>query len=165
MLCVSISQLTLTKLQRGACISFYLWESSIYGVAEMHDCLWVANVKSLSMLLEGHQVEDVRVVCTRKCPCKRPCVCVGDNISVQMPQIPAELGWFLRASKQPWDPACMCISICYLGVHMLSSKCVASQRGSGVRGDKSHEEVIRDSALLPKKARVGETTGESARLW
>lgn len=47
---------------------------------------------------------------------------------------------------------------------MLSSKCVASKRGSGVAGNKSHEEVIRDSALLPKKARVGETTGESARL-
>lgn len=99
--------------------------------------------------------------------CAHACarVCVGDTTFVQMPQIPMELGWFLRASKQPWDRVCMRISICYLGVHMLSSKCVASSGGSTVAGDKSHEEVIRDSALLPKKARVGETTGESAWRW
>lgn len=63
------------------------------------------------------------------------CECGGDGVCVQMPQIPKELGWFLRASKQPWDLACMCVSICYLVVHMLSLT-VLPENGAE---DKSHD--------------------------
>lgn len=84
--------------------------------------------------------------------------CGGEDVSVCANATdPKGISLILRASKQPWDLACMRVSICYLAVHMLSLT-VLPENGAE---DKSRGEVIHDSpVLLEERESNGETQRE-----